>query len=170
MQQFELLQNARSPKGIDVDLRTLATIADAHAFEVWGDEVARGEPFPVVDADGDACAYVFPYALSTRTFPADVSLASRQPDLIARFGAVYVAAQRTAHPVLRVIHSLHPLFVRGEEAQEAGRTALASAEARLIRIYWLGLHQEYFEIAAADRRLLLDVRTLRQVELGVCRA
>ena len=147
-----------------VDLATLAAIADAHAFEVWGDEIARGEPFPVADANGDVRAYVFPYALGTRTFPANAFLAGRQAEMIARFGAVYVAAQRTAHPVLRVVHALHPLFVRGEEAQIIGRSQLATADACLTRIYWLGLHQEYFEISAADRRLLLDVRTLRQVE------
>lgn len=95
-------------------------------------------------------------------FPADEALAIRQPGLVARFGAIYVAAQRTAHPVLRVVHALHPLFVRGEEAQMVGRSMLA-ADARLNRIYWLGLHQEYFEVTSGDQRVLMDVRSLKQV-------
>jgi hypothetical protein len=43
------------------DLAMLESIADAHAFEVWGNEIARGEPFPVADTNGDVRAYVFPY-------------------------------------------------------------------------------------------------------------
>jgi hypothetical protein len=34
----------------------------------------------------------------------------------------------------------------------------------LTRIYSLGLHQEYFELAIPTRRILLDVHTLREVE------
>jgi hypothetical protein len=148
------------------DLAMLESIADAHAFEVWGNEIARGEPFPVADTNGDVRAYVFPYALATRTFPANLFLAARQAGLTARFGAIYVAARRTAQPVLRVVNALHPLFVGGEEAQMIGRSQLATADACLTRIYWLGLHQEYFEISAANRRVLLDVHTLRKVEPG----
>jgi hypothetical protein len=162
MEQFESLRKVRPPEG--TDLKTLAAIADAHAFEVWGEEIARGEPFPVADAGGNVRAYVFPYALGTRTFPADASLAGRQPDPSVRCSAVYVAARRTAQPVLRVVHALHPLFVRGEKAETVGRSVLGAADACITRIYWLGLHQEYFEIAAAGQRLLLDVDTLRQVE------
>ncbi|MCP5365623.1 MAG: hypothetical protein H6905_10435 [Hyphomicrobiales bacterium] len=144
------------------DLTTLEAIADAHAFEVWGEEIARGDAFPVADANGDVRAYVFPYSIGTRTFPAIETLAGGPPDGTSQFGAIYVAARRMMHPVLRVVHSLHPLFVHGEEAQRIGRLQLAAGDARLTRIYWLGLHQEYFEITSADRRLLLDIHTLRE--------
>jgi hypothetical protein len=163
MRQFQSLYDVRPPKD-GVDLNTLAAIADAHAFEVWGEEVARGEPFPVTDVAGDVRAYVFPYARGTRTFPANVLLADRQPDLPESFGAVYVAVRRMKHPVLRVVNALHPLFVRGEQAQMIGRSALGAADASITRIYWLGLHQEYFEISGVGRRLLLDIRTLKQLE------
>jgi hypothetical protein len=161
MELLHSLQSAKTPKGVEVDLKKLADTADAHAFEVWGEEIARGEPFPVSNAEGHVRAYVFPYALGTRMFPADMTLADRQPE---KFGAVYVAARPTAQPVLLVDHSLHSLFIRGRKAQEVGRIMLASAGARLTRIYWLGPHQEYFEITAAGRRLLLDVRSLKEVD------
>ncbi len=133
MRQFQSLYAKRPPED-GVDLKTIAAIADAHAFEVWGREIAQGEPFPVVDATDNVFAYVIPYALGTRTFPADVALAIHQPDQSARFGSIYVAARRTAHPILRVVHALHPLFVRGEEAQKLGRAMLA-ADVRLNRVY-----------------------------------
>lgn len=161
MRQFQTLYDVRPPEG-GIDLKTLAAIADAHAFEVWGDDVARGEPFPVTDETDKVFTYVFPYAIGTRTFPADAAVAVRQPDPVIRFGGIYVAAQRTAHPVLRVVHALHPLFVRGEEAQMVGRSMLA-ADARLTRIYWLGLHQEYFEVTVGDQSVLMDIRNLKQV-------
>ncbi len=163
MGQFKSLHDARPPKDA-VDLDTLAAVADAHAFEVWGEEVARGEPFPVTDAAGDMRAYVFPYARGTRTFPGNALLSDRQPDLPESFGAIYVAVRRMKHPVLRVVNSLHPLFVRGEQAQMIGRSVLGAADASITRIYWLGLDQEYFEISGAGRHLLLDIRTLKQLE------
>lgn len=163
MRQFQSLFDVKLPKD-GVDLKTLAAIADVHAFEVWGEEIARGEPFPVTDAADDVCAYVFPYARGTRTFPVDALRADHQLGQHESFGAIYVAARRTKYPVLRVVNSLHPLFVYGEQAQLIGRSTLDAVDARLTRVYWLGLHQEYFEVSGADRRLLLDVRTLRQVE------
>jgi hypothetical protein len=158
------MPSARMDIADAADLTTLGAIADAHAFEVWGEEITRSEPFPVADAKGDVRAYVFPYTIGTGTFPAVGSFAGGIPEPPPRSGAIYLAARRIAHPVLRVVHSLHPLFVHGEEVQAFGRLQLAAADARLTRIYWLGLHQEYFEIAAADRRVLLDVYSLTQVD------
>ncbi|MFZ0241046.1 MAG: hypothetical protein WAL90_05305 [Desulfobacterales bacterium] len=161
MRQFPLLYENRPPED-GVDLKTLAAIADAHAFEVWGGEAARDEPFPVVDATDSVFAFVFPYALGAPTFPTGVSPDIYQPDQAGRYGSIYVAARRTAHPVLRVVHALHPLFVRGEEAQRHGR-AMLSADVQLNRIYWVGFHQEYFEVSAGDQRVMMDVRSLKQV-------
>lgn len=163
MKPSQLRECARLPEGVEADLTKLAALADAHAFEVWGEDIARGESFPVADAAGDVRAFVFPYALGTRTFPADVAAVGRGSDPIPRFGAIYVAARPTVHPVLRVVHALHPLFVRGEQAEMIGRSILGD-EACLNRIYWLGLHQEYFEVGDTARRVLLDVGTLKQLE------
>ncbi len=127
-----------------------------------GGEAARGEPFPVVDAADTVYAFVFPYAIGALTFPAGASLADYQADRTVRFGSIYVAVRRTAHPVLRVVHTLHPLFVRGEEAQKLGR-AMLSADGQLDKIYCVGFHQEYFGVSAGDQRVMMDVRSLKPV-------
>jgi hypothetical protein len=143
-------------------LKTLAAIADAHAFEVWGSAFARGEPFPVFDSDDTAIAYVFPYAIGVSTFPAQIRIDPSQPEEKDRFGSIYVSIKPTTHPVLRVTHALHPLFVQGEQAETIGKTATES-DACLTKIYWLGLHQEYFEVRSGGKRALMDVRNLKQV-------
>ena len=143
-------------------MKTLAAIADAHAFEVWGSAFARGEPFPVFDSDDTAIAYVFPYAIGVSTFPAQIRIDPSQPEEKDLFGSIYVSIKPTTHPVLRVTHALHPLFVQGEQAETIGKTATES-DACLTKIYWLGLHQEYFEVRSGGKRALMDVRNLKQV-------
>ena len=161
MKQFQSLYNFK-PMKESVDMKILAAISDAHALEVWGNEFARGDPFPVFDADDNAFAYVFPYALGVSTFPSDVEFAVNQPQNKTRFGTIYISTQLTTHPVLRVVHSLHPLFLRGKQAEMIG-SSMITAGSSLSKIYWLGLHQEYFEVKSVDKRVLLDVRNLKQV-------
>lgn len=163
MSRFELLRSTAPPTRAAVDVRRLAAIADTHAFEIWGEQVARGDPFPVLGPGGAVSAYVFPYALGTRSFPDEERLVSGPTDPSARFGAIYVAARPTAQPILRVVHALHPLYLNGVQAEESGRRALAQPGARLSHMYWLGLHEEYFEVEAADHSVLLDVHTLEHV-------
>jgi len=52
-----------------VSMATLENVADAHAFELWGEDIARGQSFPVADATGDVFAYVFPYIRGSTHFP-----------------------------------------------------------------------------------------------------
>lgn len=158
------LQNTELQQDTDVELTKLASIADSHAFEIWGVNVARGEPFPVADAAGNVQAYVFPYAFGVEVFPADLSLVSFEKGQDERFGAIYVAAKPTRYPVLRVMHRLHPLFNRGEEARRIAQALLDASGVSITRIYWVGMEQEYFEITSEDQSLLLDVNTLRQID------
>jgi hypothetical protein len=39
-----------------------------------------------------------------------------------------------------------------------------ASDAALTRVYWLGLHREYFEVQGAGRRVVLDIGSLRQVD------
>ena len=160
MKQFPSLYEMRQPNKI-IDLKALTATADAHAFEIWGDVVARDEPFPVMDENDKVFAYVFPYAIGVRTYPAEAMLSLHEQDSNKHFGAIYVSAQRITQPVLRVIHALHPVFLRGKEAEMIGHSIL-SDDAHLNKIYWLGF-QEYFEVTAGDQRLLMDVYNLKQV-------
>lgn len=157
-------QDAQPQQENAVELTKLAAIADSHAFEIWGEQIARGEPFPVADVANNVQAYVFPYAFDVEVFPADLSLVSREKGQDERFGAVYVAAKPTRDPVLRVMHRLHPLFTNGGEAQRIAQSLLNASDVCINRIYWLGVEQEYFEISSEERCLLLDVNTLRQVD------
>ncbi len=157
-------QDAQPQQENAVELTKLAAIADSHAFEIWGEQIARGEPFPVADVTNNVQAYVFPYAFDVEVFPADLSLVSREKGQDERFGAVYVAVKQTRYPVLRVMHRLHPLFTNGGEAQRIAQSLLNASDVCINRIYWLGVEQEYFEISSEERCLLLDVNTLRQVD------
>jgi hypothetical protein len=59
MRQAQLLEHEKPAESIDGTLSRLASIADAYAFEVRGEQVARGEPFPVADMAGAIRAYGF---------------------------------------------------------------------------------------------------------------
>ena len=52
-----------------VPMRTIEQIAHAHAVELWGENIGRGEPIPISDADG-TYAYVFPFIRGAKAFPA----------------------------------------------------------------------------------------------------
>ena len=163
MSDLQQLPIMKPREGAEVDIASLAAIADAHAFEVWGHEVAHGDAVPVAGLAGDVRAFVFPYIIGANAFPSAESLATLQADPKIRFGTIYVAAGLTEHPVLGVAHALHPLFVNRKQAEAVGRSLLGP-EAQLTRIYWFGLHQEYFELATPNRRILLEVHTLKEVE------
>ena len=52
-----------------VSLDILERIADRHARGVWGDDIARGEPFEVADASYEVAAYAIPYIIGASQFP-----------------------------------------------------------------------------------------------------
>ena len=148
-----------------VDMATLSSIADAHAFEVWGEGAQRLTAFPVSDAKGDVRAFVFPFLIGNSALSSTRSELEEEGDAPSEHGAIYVSAQQTSQPVLRVVHYLHPIYLRAGEAQRIGRMRLGADSAHLSRIYWLGMHQEYFEISNEDQQLLYDVHTLRERNL-----
>ena len=143
------------------ELALLTEVADAHAFELWGDMVGRGHPLPLVGSEGAVTAYAFPYIIGARVFP-DV-----EPTVLAgsraAFGTIFVSPREAEHPVLRVLHGLHPAFTHTTRALRAARDILGDG-AEVVRVLWLGVHQEYFEAAFRDKRVLLDVHTLKQID------
>jgi hypothetical protein len=115
-------------------LLLLERIADQHAYKVWGNEIARGEPFPVSDVQGKLLAYVFPFIRGSRRFPGYKAIFNsvrnaRLQDLESEngkddfphhigpnlsgvesgFGSIYVSASRRDTPILRVEHFFQPL-------------------------------------------------------------
>jgi len=163
MVQTHELQTVKALEGAGVDLEALKAAADVHAFHVWGEQVAHGDSLPVCGTTGDTTAVVFPYVIGARTFPPMDSFAETCRDPKLRFGTVFVSAHKMDHPILGIVHALHPLFVNYRKALEIGQTKLG-ADAQVSRIYWLGLDREYFDIATPNQRILLDVHTLEQVD------
>jgi hypothetical protein len=167
----------------------LAQIADNQAHMLWGDDVARGEPLPVVDENGETVAYIFPYLRGAQHFPDQESIMhewqslQRQVDEAAaadradqqaveaaldrfgsQYGAIYVSARQTVAPILKVTHFLHPFFRNGLQAQAQSALALQETAPRLQQIYLFGPHEEYFEFAAAAQTVLINVDSLEQAD------
>ncbi|MFX0203240.1 MAG: CARDB domain-containing protein, partial [Candidatus Hodarchaeota archaeon] len=165
-----------------VSIATLEKIADAHAHDLWGEEIARGRPFPLADVTEDVFAYVFPYIRGLYHFPEYEeifdrirNLRSRNQDYpetdapvsipyteLGQFGSIYVSARRTNFPILGASHSLHPYFLVGDLAQETAERHFDSKEVRLERIYFLNPHQEYFEFTSQKDRTIIHVNSLER--------
>jgi len=168
-----------------VSIDVLAGIADAHAHTLWGDDVAHGQPLPLVDAQGDTTAYVFPYIRGSQHFPDQDQLLGRWQALQAevrtrnaangseadeleaelnrfgsQYGSIYVSARETNYPILKVAHFLHPFYQNGIQAQQQSRRSLGRDEVQIKHIYMLGPHEEYFEFATQDGSILLNVDSL----------
>lgn len=169
-----------------VPLTVLEHIAETNAHDVWGDKITRGVCFPVADETGDVFAYVFPYAIGASCFPddkqifatikrlrhkreADSNLEStetedcRYGDLasyLQSFGSIYVSATRRGFPVLMVAHSLPSYYAIGELARDRAMEYLGDDNARLEHLYFLGPHEEYFEFASGENRILISGHTL----------
>jgi len=173
-----------------VSMATLENVADAHAFELWGEDIARGQSFPVADATGDVFAYVFPYIRGSTHFPEyaeifdeirqlrlnyqEISEGDGQPNSIempaefynelrqtvGEFGSIYVSARSTNFPILRASHFLHPYLLVGDLAQEEAMRYLDREETRLDKLYFLGPLQEYFEFTSGEDRILIHVNSL----------
>lgn len=180
--------------GVDnlVPLHILEKIADAQAYNVWGEVIDRGRPFPVTDENGDVFAYVFPYIHGLPHYPEDNEIfefiknlhsryrehtqAGDRPDLDrmppefytelnhmgSQFGSVYVSARYTNFPVLRTSHFLHPYFLRGELAKEKAMHHFSQNEVNLEKIYFLSPDKEYFEFVSSKGAVLIDVNLLEK--------
>ncbi len=168
----------------------LGKVADADACELWGENIAPGQPFPVADETGDVFAYVFPYIRGSNHFPEygeifdrvrqlraeyqELSEAAGQPSTgempaefynelrqtVGEFGSIYVSAKSTNFPVLRASHFLHPYFLVGDLAQEEAKRHFDREEVRLDRFYFLGPLEEYFEFTSGEDRVLIHANSL----------
>ena len=171
-----------------VPINTLEKVADAHAYEVWGKDIARGPPIPAADKKGDLTAYIFPYVIGRRLFPdyAQIlkkveSVRSRHQEVsstpvpqpvplpysefeqeVGRYGSIYVSARRTNFPILKVSYCLHPFFLSRQIAQENAEDHLKSKEVGLRKIYFLGPHEEYFEFASLQTNALIHINSLER--------
>ncbi|UCH95840.1 MAG: hypothetical protein JSV88_03080 [Candidatus Aminicenantes bacterium] len=154
-----------------VPLDNLEKVANAHAHETWGEEIAPGPPFPVADREGKVFAYVFHYIRGSQQFPgyeqifdgvrswqneSEVALMGEQ------FGYIYVSATDKNFPILMVSHYLHPYFLVGDLAQEQANRHFDSDEVRLDKIYFLNPHDEYFEFVSHGKSIVFNVNSLEK--------
>jgi hypothetical protein len=158
-----------------VPLETLEKIADSHAHEIWGEEVAQGDPFPVADERGNVFAFVFPYIRGSQHFPGYQHIFDRvrsvkgtfeEKHMGAKFGSIYVSATRRNFPILMVSHYLHPYFLVGDPAQEAAGHHFDSQDVTLEKIYFLNPHEEYFEFISQQKSILFNVNSLEKKSPG----
>lgn len=177
-----IMRNARlseeQPFGIrreDVPIRNqaeLAEIADNHALEVWGQDIARGPAIPLHDGSGELCAVLFSYARNADTHPnieelmeaADIKAVGEtqsQERLIARFGSVTLSTNRDNPPVLRVSHYIHPLFSMAMQARREAQNHLDSEQVEPARVFFLGLHAEFLEFQSGEDRVVVNLNSLR---------
>jgi hypothetical protein len=172
-----------------IPISILEQIADRHAHCVWGSEIARGQPIPITDADGNLQAYVFPYVRDSRHFPdyeevfdavrrasalrgeaeeegapTPESIRAYVSRALGRFGSIYVSATSQNPPILRVDHFLHPYFLAGEQAQEEARRRFGRPEVQLERFYSFNPCEEVLEFTCEGEVLLLDIHTLEPRE------
>jgi hypothetical protein len=166
-------------------LLLLERIADQHAYKVWGNEIARGEPFPVSDVQGKLLAYVFPFIRGSRRFPGYKAIFNsvrnaRLQDLESEngkddfphhigpnlsgvesgFGSIYVSASRRDTQILRVEHFLHRYFLVGERAQGEAQRRFGSTEVQLTRVYSFNPCEEYVEFSRNGKRILINTHSL----------
>ncbi|MFC1761800.1 hypothetical protein ACFL6U_06940 [Planctomycetota bacterium] len=188
-----LVPSAGNPGGeYDVPISLLERIADQHAHDLWGEDIAQGPPLPMVDVDGRLKAYVFPYIRGSQQFPDNDTLFesvhnARQlyneqrakggdgtesfPAYFTRtadqYGSIYVSVTRRNLPILRVDHFLHPYFVNGILAQQEAQRLLTSQDIKLNHLQWASPFAEYFEFIGMDGRVLIDMYSLSSEESGI---
>jgi len=171
-------------------LVTLEKIADEMAHHIWREEIARGNPIPLADKNGDIYSYAFPYVRGERKFPEFEEIFHEISNLRSeywplnvdqdpsnwwtmppeyydalskmgtQFGTVFVSATRNDFPVLRAVHFLHPYFVVGEMAQEKAMIYFDSNDVTLKTFYYLSPSQEYFEFVSGGQSILIDGNVL----------
>lgn len=170
---------AKSPQLDVVPRDTLEKVADARAFALWGENIGRGEPVSLSDADG-IYGYLFPYALDTRQFPPHQTVfgqisalrdrhhvrpgdehvpARYYSELVQfgrRFGSVCIAALYTDGPILWMSHFLAPFFLLGETAKGEASRRLGGGVA-LRHYYYLCPEEQYMEFASGAQSAFIDV-------------
>jgi hypothetical protein len=168
----------KSSKNGVVPIDTLEKIADAHAFELWGENIGRGEPIPLSDASG-IYAFVFPYILNSRRFPSHETIFNQVRSLRNQnkagekdenipdayysklkqfgngFGSICVSAKYTDGPVLWMSHFLDMYFIIGESAKEEAINQLGK-DVNLRNYYYFSPEEQYMEFASGTKTALID--------------
>ncbi len=162
-----------------VPTKMAVRIADVHAARVWGDSFTRGQPFLVYDKNGAPYSYVIPYTLYGDEFPSydrifqavrtararhpypDKKFGRELDDLIGSMGCIEIAVNRSSYPVLVVRHSLHPYFLKYEEALAEARERLGSEEVTLANVEFNGPHELYFNFSSPAGDLKLHAYALK---------
>ena len=160
-----------------VPMDAISTIADTHAFELWGEGIARGEPMPLSDEKG-VYAYVFLYARDSAECPSEESLieevralrhrhktidrhensSAYYADLRksgSRFGSVCVSATYDNVPVLWASHFLPPNITTGERAREEAERRLGG-RTQLRQYFYYSPEHQYFEFGRGSQTVLID--------------
>ena len=160
-----------------IPMRTLESIADAVAFEVWGERVGRGVPVPLSDRRG-TFAYLFGYVRGETRFPsiesvfdhlrelrrqADADLAADRVgtyradlrDFGNRFGSVCVSATQDDPPVMWISHFLPTYFITAEDADLEARRRIG-ADVSITRYYHFSPEEQYLEFTDGARIVLVD--------------
>ena len=156
----------------------LEGIADVAAADMWGPDVARGEPVPTLDLAGNVVSYLFPYARNGASAPTEQAIfdavaAARalydrsDPQLyedltnrIGEVGAVQVAASSSNFPVMAVLNGLPAYYLFRDEAQSKAEGLLGDDNASLEGLVFLGPHEEYFKFTSGTQELLLHTYTV----------
>ncbi len=168
--------------GSSVPMSTLEKIADAHAFELWGQEVGRGLPIPLVDAGGETFAYLFPFIRGSRQFPGLDNVTRQVRDLRDKFrvpggkgdamssdycreasrlgnryGAICVSARNTEFPVLWMAHFLPSHLFTADSARQEAVRRLGRGDAAPGRLYYLNPEEQYMEFTGGGKAVLVDM-------------
>ncbi len=162
-----------------VPMDVLEKVANAHAFELWGEDIGRGEPFPLSDADG-LYAYVFPFIRGSRQFPSNDAVFSQVRGMRSKhgvrmgaddmpegyvadlqqygngFGAICVAATYSETPVLWMTHFLPGHYLTIESAKEEARRQIGG-DPKLISYYYVTPEEQHLEFGSGANTVLLDV-------------
>ena len=171
--------SVESPQNELVPIVTLEKISDAQAFELWGENIGRGEPMPLSDTSG-RYAYLFPYILNTRQFPSPETVFEQVRTLHNRykvgaeeenvpaayyselkqfgkgFGSICVSAKYTDAPIFWMSHFLAPYFIIGESAKEEAIRRLGG-EVKLRNYYYFSPEEQYMEFMSGTNTVLIDV-------------
>jgi hypothetical protein len=167
----------------EVAMDVLMRIADAHALERWGENIGRGEPVAIYDADG-LFAYIFPYIRGARQCPSHDYLFNQIRDLRKCFnididenaeidayysalrelgnnyGAICMSTGYARPPILWISDFLEPYFILYESARYEAERQLAGS--KLSKFYYYSPEEQYVEFSAGAKTVLIDAAITRK--------
>lgn len=170
------LANLLKNRVVSIDI--IEKIADAQAYELWGENIGRGESIPLSDEKG-VYAYIFPYILGSKHFPSfdrifyqvrflkDKYKVSMEGENIPEayyselrqfgsgFGSVCVSVKYSDTPILWISHFLDMYFIIGESAKEEAVNQLGE-DITLINYYYLSPEEQYMQFSSGAKEVMID--------------